>query len=101
MRLRTCYTRKARTYRPYMLQPSVSASFGALIRTCLSTLHDRHKFFCLAYSLKYTTRLNELSPQGVALPLSYRGWFLGLGAIVWVVAGVLLVIFLWKQITKR
>lgn len=31
----------------------------------------------------------------------FWGWFLGLGAIVWVVAGVLLIIFLWKQITKR
>jgi len=38
---------------------------------------------------------------GMMSDFGFWGWFLGLGAIVWVVAGVLLIIFLWKQITKR
>ncbi|MEK7162479.1 MAG: hypothetical protein AAB730_01300 [Patescibacteria group bacterium] len=37
---------------------------------------------------------------GMMSDFGFWGWLLGLGAIVWVVAGVLLVIFLWKQITK-
>ena len=35
-----------------------------------NTLHDLHRFVCLAYTIEYTTKL---APQPTALPLSYRG----------------------------
>lgn len=31
----------------------------------------------------------------------FWGWLVGLGVIVWVMVGILLVVFLWKQISQK
>ena len=38
---------------------------------------------------------------GMMGDFGFWGWILSLGAIVWVVVGVLLIVWLWKQIEKR